>query len=181
MSVRWAFSDSVTKNRCSQPRFCTVGGKGPKWSYQPCQPCNTMRQRPTSNVLAAHLWLLRATSPPCVRRRNVPGSILPASDVSLPHSSSARWVGGVDGAPAVGVVVELDRVCRSFSGRPEQTSHLDEACSRGVLQSPATGVAGGCGGGNTERRAAGGAAPRGPGRAAAPCVGGGQVRWRYLT
>ena len=34
------FSDSTTKNRCYQPSFCTVGGKGPKWSYQPCHPCS---------------------------------------------------------------------------------------------------------------------------------------------
>ena len=37
--ARCLFSDTITKNRSSQPSFCTVGGKGAKWSYQPCQPC----------------------------------------------------------------------------------------------------------------------------------------------
>ena len=37
--LRCLFSDGITKNRCYQPSFCTVGGKGPKWSYQPCHPC----------------------------------------------------------------------------------------------------------------------------------------------
>jgi len=36
---RCAFSRDITKNRCYQPSFCTVDGKGPKWSYQPCHPC----------------------------------------------------------------------------------------------------------------------------------------------
>ena len=27
------------KKQVVQPSFCTVGGKGPKWSYQPCHPC----------------------------------------------------------------------------------------------------------------------------------------------
>ena len=37
--MRCVFSDGISKNRCYQPSFCTVGGKGPKWSYQPCHPC----------------------------------------------------------------------------------------------------------------------------------------------
>ena len=37
--LRCVFSHGITKNRCYQPSFCTVGGKGPKWSYQPCHPC----------------------------------------------------------------------------------------------------------------------------------------------
>ena len=36
---RCVFLHGITKNRCYQPSFCTVGGKGPKWSYQPCHPC----------------------------------------------------------------------------------------------------------------------------------------------
>ena len=36
---RCVFSRDITKNRCYQPSFCTVDGKGPKWSYQPCHPC----------------------------------------------------------------------------------------------------------------------------------------------
>ena len=36
---RCLLSIPITKNRCYQASFCTVGGKGPKWSYQPCHPC----------------------------------------------------------------------------------------------------------------------------------------------
>ena len=38
--LKCVFSRRITKNRCYQPSFCTAGGKGPKWSYQPCHPCN---------------------------------------------------------------------------------------------------------------------------------------------
>ena len=37
---------AITKNRCHQPSFCTVGGKGPKWSYQPCHPCTAYYATP---------------------------------------------------------------------------------------------------------------------------------------
>ena len=36
---RCVLSVPITKNRFYQPSFCTVDGKGPKWSYQPCHPC----------------------------------------------------------------------------------------------------------------------------------------------
>ena len=39
VAERCVFSRDITKNRCYQPSFCTVDGKGPKWSYQPCHPC----------------------------------------------------------------------------------------------------------------------------------------------
>ena len=38
--LRCVLLAGITKNRCYQPSFCTVGGKGPKWSYQPCHPCS---------------------------------------------------------------------------------------------------------------------------------------------
>ena len=39
VAQRCELSMSMKKNRCYQPSFCTVRGKGPKWSYQPCHPC----------------------------------------------------------------------------------------------------------------------------------------------
>ena len=41
VATRCVFSDGITKNRWYQPSFCTAGGKGPKWSYQPCHPCRS--------------------------------------------------------------------------------------------------------------------------------------------
>ena len=49
MRPRCLFSYAITKNRCYQPSFCTVGGKGPKWSYQPCHPCTV----PSASLLSA--------------------------------------------------------------------------------------------------------------------------------
>ena len=40
---RCLFSRSITKNRWYQPSFCTVGGQGPKGSYQPYHPCTVGR------------------------------------------------------------------------------------------------------------------------------------------
>ena len=41
--ARCGLSQRITKNRCYQPSFCTVDGKGPKWSYQPCHPCSSSK------------------------------------------------------------------------------------------------------------------------------------------
>ena len=38
VAQRCGFLRDITKNRCYQPSFCTVDGKGPKWSYQPSLP-----------------------------------------------------------------------------------------------------------------------------------------------
>ena len=62
VAERCVFSRDITKNRCYQPSFCTVDGKGPKWSYQPCHPCNcttslTTPRRPLSCDASARAGL----------------------------------------------------------------------------------------------------------------------------
>ena len=39
VQLRHLFSDWITKNRCSQPRFCTVGGSGPNLLCLTSHPC----------------------------------------------------------------------------------------------------------------------------------------------
>ena len=53
-AIRCLFSDPITKNRCYQPSFCTVGGKGPKWSYQPCHPCTLTHEHDLNASMEQH-------------------------------------------------------------------------------------------------------------------------------
>ena len=50
--LRCLFSDSITKNRCSQPTFCTVGGSGPNLLCLTSHPCSRGQSHRTAPSLS---------------------------------------------------------------------------------------------------------------------------------